>query len=66
MVSVKKAMMVSVLQAPFASNPLDEEFEGLYQLALAEMLSNDFCVVWYYLSAWGEKPGSRAPSLGER
>jgi len=37
--------------------PTNEEFEGLYQLALAKMLSNDFCVVWYYLSAWGEKSG---------
>ncbi len=34
----------------------DEEFEQLYQQALIDMLSNGFCGIWFYLSAWGQKP----------
>jgi len=34
----------------------EEEFEPLYQSALAEMQSNNFCAVTIFLSAWGEKP----------
>ncbi len=33
-----------------------EEVSQLYQQALSEMLSDDFCAVWLYLSVWGEKP----------
>ncbi len=33
-----------------------EEAESLYQRALEEMMSPDYCAVWYFLSAWGEKP----------
>lgn len=33
-----------------------EEFEQLYQTALAEMLREDFCILGYALTAWGEKP----------
>jgi ubiquinone/menaquinone biosynthesis C-methylase UbiE len=33
-----------------------EELDMLYQQALGEMMSDDFCGVWFYLSAWGEKP----------
>lgn len=33
-----------------------EEFEQLYQTALAEMLQEDFCILGYALTAWGEKP----------
>jgi ubiquinone/menaquinone biosynthesis C-methylase UbiE len=34
----------------------DEEFEELYQQALLDMLLDDFCGDWYYLSVWGQKP----------
>ncbi len=34
----------------------EEEFEPLYQSALGEMLSNNFCAVTIFLSVWGEKP----------
>jgi ubiquinone/menaquinone biosynthesis C-methylase UbiE len=33
-----------------------EEAEVLYQRALDEMMKHDYCAVWYFLSAWGEKP----------
>ncbi len=33
-----------------------EEAERLYQQALEEMKSHDYCALWYFLSAWGEKP----------
>jgi len=33
-----------------------EEAEVLYQRALEEMLEPDYCALWYFLSAWGEKP----------
>ena len=33
-----------------------EELNMLYWQALGEMMSEDFCGVWYYLSVWGEKP----------
>lgn len=33
-----------------------EEAEVLYQRALEEMLAPDYCALWYFLSAWGEKP----------
>jgi SAM-dependent methyltransferase len=35
-----------------------EELDMLYRQALGEMMSDDFCGVWFYLSAWGEKPVS--------
>jgi ubiquinone/menaquinone biosynthesis C-methylase UbiE len=35
-----------------------EELDILYRQALGEMMSDDFCGVWFYLSAWGEKPVS--------
>lgn len=34
----------------------EEEFDPLYQLALAEMQSDDFCAMTLFLSVWGEKP----------
>ncbi len=34
----------------------EEEFNPLYQLALAEMQSNHFCALTLFLSVWGEKP----------
>ena len=33
-----------------------EEGERLYQAAMAEMLSEDFCILGYALTVWGEKP----------
>jgi len=35
-----------------------EELDMLYQQALGEMMLDDFCGVWFYLSVWGEKPVS--------
>jgi ubiquinone/menaquinone biosynthesis C-methylase UbiE len=32
-----------------------EELERVYQQMLAEMQADDFCAVWYLLSAWGRK-----------
>ncbi len=32
-----------------------EELESLYQQMLADMVADDFCAVWYFLSAWGRK-----------
>ena len=34
----------------------NEEFEGLYEQALADMQTEDFGAVWFYVSAWGMKP----------
>lgn len=34
----------------------EETFERIYQQSLAEMLADDFSGIWFYLSAWGEKP----------
>lgn len=34
----------------------DEELENLYRSALVEMLSDEFCAVWFYLTVIGEKP----------
>ncbi len=33
-----------------------QEVEGLYQQALVEMMSDTYCVVWFYLTASGQKP----------
>lgn len=33
-----------------------EEMDRLYQQMLVEMMADDFCAVWYLLSAWGRKP----------
>ena len=34
----------------------DEEFENLYQQSLNEMHAEDFCSIWYILTALGRKP----------
>lgn len=36
----------------------DQEWEMLYNRAIIEMLDEDFCALWYFLSVWGEKPAS--------
>lgn len=33
-----------------------EEIEQSYQQMLLEMRSDNFCALWYYLTAWGQKP----------
>lgn len=33
-----------------------EELDRLYQQMLVEMAEDDFCAVWYFMSAWGRKP----------
>jgi len=33
-----------------------QEYEEVYQQMQAEMLANDFCGLWTYVTAWGEKP----------
>jgi ubiquinone/menaquinone biosynthesis C-methylase UbiE len=33
-----------------------EELDLLYPQLTAEMLANDFCGMWFFLRAWGEKP----------
>lgn len=32
-----------------------EEFDALYEQAMEEMQREDFCSIWYMLTAWGEK-----------
>ncbi len=34
----------------------EQEYERLYQQMQAEMLASDFCGLWMYVTAWGEKP----------
>ena len=34
----------------------EQEYDRLYQHMQAEMLSSDFCGLWTYVTAWGEKP----------
>ncbi len=34
----------------------EQDFEPLYQQALAEMLSDNFCNISYIVTAWGKKP----------
>jgi ubiquinone/menaquinone biosynthesis C-methylase UbiE len=34
----------------------NEEWKQLYERMLSEMQEEDFCGLWYFLSAWGRKP----------
>ena len=34
----------------------EQEYDRLYQQMQAEMLASDFCGLWTYVTAWGEKP----------
>jgi ubiquinone/menaquinone biosynthesis C-methylase UbiE len=36
----------------------DQEWEELCNRVMMEMLEEDFCALWYFLSVWGEKPPS--------
>jgi hypothetical protein len=33
-----------------------EDISWVYQNMLAEMLSDDFRAIWFYLSTWGKRP----------
>lgn len=47
------------LMQPFfikAGVATQEELDALYEQALGEMLSDDFCAIVYVLSVWGYKP----------
>lgn len=55
----QNAMVFFKLMQPFLVKvgvTTQEEVESLYQRALEEMMSPDYCCVWYFLSVWGEKP----------
>jgi SAM-dependent methyltransferase len=34
----------------------EQEYKQVYQQMQAEMLASDFCGLWTYVTAWGEKP----------
>ena len=47
------------LAKPFhlrARGVTEQEYDRLYQQMQAEMLASDFCGLWTYVTAWGEKP----------
>ncbi len=55
----QNAMVFLKLSQPFLVKmgvTTQEEAESLYQRALEEMMSPDYCALWYFLSVWGEKP----------
>jgi len=55
----QNTMVFLKLLQPFvikAGISTQQEVEGLYQQALAEMMSDTYCVVWFYLTVSGEKP----------
>ncbi len=35
----------------------EDQLEQAYEQANQDLQADDFCGLWYYLSAWGEKPG---------
>jgi ubiquinone/menaquinone biosynthesis C-methylase UbiE len=47
-----------LLQPFFVSTKVatQEELDRLYPQLPAEMLANDFCGMWFFLRAWGQKP----------
>lgn len=56
----QNAMVFLKLSQPFLVKmgvATAEEAEMLYQRTLEEMMAPDYCALWYFLSAWGEKPG---------
>lgn len=55
----QNSMVVFKLMQPFLLKTgvaSQEEMDRVYEQMLAEMLSDDFCGTWFYLSAWGQKP----------
>lgn len=49
---------VKLLQSFIVANNQisNEEFEQLHQQAIAEMMLDDFCGIWFHLTVWGTKP----------
>jgi ubiquinone/menaquinone biosynthesis C-methylase UbiE len=55
----KDLMVAFQLLQPFLSKMgfiPQEELEQLYQQVLTEMVSDDFCALWYLITVWGQKP----------
>jgi len=55
----QNAMVFFKLIQPFlvkSGETTEEEAESLYVRALEEMMSPNYCALYYFLSAWGEKP----------
>ncbi len=40
-----------------------DEFDQLYHQAEMEAQSSAFHALWYFLSAWGRKPGNHSPRV---
>lgn len=54
-------MVVLKLMQPFLIKmgvTTQEEVDVVYQRALDEIVADNFCGLWYYLTVWGEKPQS--------
>lgn len=54
----QNVMVASKLVQPFLLKmkaTTQEEVDQLYQRLPAEMLAEDFCALWFYLTAWGQK-----------
>ena len=52
-------MVSSRLMQPFLikkGTTTQTEIDEVYRQALIEMMQDDFCAVWYYLTVWGRKP----------
>jgi len=57
----KDLMVAFQLLQPFLTKVgfiSQEELEQLYQQVLTEMVSHDFCALWYLLTVWGQKPAA--------
>ena len=42
-----------------------ETFKERYQQMFVEMLADDFCALWYYLTVWGRKPRTASGEADE-
>ena len=57
-ISENLRVLIKLLQ-PFLVNmhvTTQEEFDQLYHTSEIEMLSDDFCAFWNFLTVWGQKP----------
>jgi ubiquinone/menaquinone biosynthesis C-methylase UbiE len=56
-------LMLPLLEPFFISTKVahQEEIEHLHEQALTEMLEEDFCGLWYFLTVWGEMPREDQP-----
>ena len=43
-----------------------ETFKERYQQMFVEMLADDFCALWYYLTVWGITPRTTSGEAGEK